>query len=63
MLLSLEVNRSGSFLRMKSSCFFNATSILSAPQIMAALSMTELDVLPAELLTGKGRGGTEWHEI
>jgi hypothetical protein len=54
MLLSLEVNKSGSFLRMKSSRFFNATSILPVPPIMAALPMTELDVLPAELPTGKG---------
>jgi hypothetical protein len=63
MLLSLEVDKSGSFHRMKSPCFFNATSFLPVPPIMSALPMAELDVLPAELPTGKGRGGTEWREI
>jgi hypothetical protein len=63
MPLSLEVNKSGSFLRMKSFRFFNATSTLPVSPIMAALPMTELDVLPAELSAGKGRSGTEWHEI
>jgi hypothetical protein len=62
MPLSLEVNKSGSFLRMKSSRFFNATTLPVSPTT-AALPMTELNVLPAELPAGKGRGGTEWHEI
>jgi len=46
---------------MKSSQFFNATSTLPVSPIMAALPMTELDVLLAELPAGKGRGGTERH--